>query len=101
MIDYELLQEYICEFDNVVACDITAGTITSSTETSCRGFAKVKLVYDTISAGNHECESYMYNWSTDIAVAACLNDIALKVSNLTIDIFLRGIAAGMFCRKGE
>lgn len=101
MIDYEQLQDYIYEFDNVVACDITVGTITSSTETSCRGFAKVRLVYDTISAGNLECESYMYNWSTDLAVAACLNDIALKVSNLSIDVFLRGIAAGLSCSKGE
>lgn len=101
MIDYGQLKDYICEFDNVVACDITAGTITSSTETSCTGFARVKIAYETLSAGVQECESYLYNWSTDIAVAACLNEIALKVSNLSIDIFLRGIAAGLFCRKGE
>lgn len=101
MIDYEQLQDYIYEFDNVVECDITVGTITFSTETSCRAFAMVKLVYDTISAGNQECESCMYNWSIDYAVAACLNDIALKVSNLSIDVFLRGIAACLSCTKGE
>ncbi|UVY46977.1 MAG: hypothetical protein [Bacteriophage sp.] len=101
MIDYEQLQEYICECDHVVDCDITAGEITGSTETTCKGFCRIKLTYDNMAVENHECESYAYNWDTDAAVAACLNDIALKVSNLTIGLYLRGIAAGIFCRRGE
>lgn len=101
MIDCKKLQDFICECEHVVDCNITAGVITSSTETSCKGFCRIKLVYDNISGENHECESYAYNWCTETAVAACLNEISLKVSNLTIDVYIRGLAAGIVCNEGE
>lgn len=101
MIETEMLQDYICDCDNVVDCNITAGVITSSTETSCKGFCRIKLVYSGISGDNHDCESYAYNWNTETAVAACLNEISLKVANLTIGLYIRGLANGIFCHKGE
>lgn len=101
MIYCEKLQDFICGCEHVVDCNITAGVITSSTETSCKGFCRIKLVYDSISGENHECESFAYNWRTETAVAACLNDIALKVANLTIDLYIRGLAAGIVCNECE
>lgn len=101
MIDCEKMQDYICECDHVVDCDITAGVITASTETTCKGFCHIKLVYDNMGCEKHECESFAYDWCTEKAVATCLNDISLKVANLTIDLYIRGIAAGVSCAMGE
>lgn len=101
MIDCEQLQDYICECDYVVDCDITAGEIKSSTETTCKGFCNFKLVCDSTTVGKLEYETCMYNWSIDAAVAQSLNAVALKVPNLTVDLYLRGIAAGILCGKDE
>lgn len=101
MIDCEKMQDYICDCDYVVECDITAGVITASTETSCKGFCRIKLVYENTAFEKHECESIVYDWCIETAVATCLNDISFKVANLTIDLYIRGIAAGISCSKGE
>lgn len=101
MIDCEQLQDYICECDYVDDCDITVGEIKSSTETTCKGFCKLKLVCDSTTAGKLEYETCMYNCSIGTAVAASLNAVALKVPNLTVEMYLRGIAAGIFCGRDD
>lgn len=101
MIDCEQLQEYICEINYVDDCDITVGNIISSSETTCKGFCKFKLVYDSTTAGKCEYETCAYNWNIDKAVADCLNCIALKVPNLTVELCLRSIASGILCVKDK
>lgn len=101
MIDCEQLQDYICECNYVDDCDITAGIIKSSTETTFKGFCRFKLAIESITAGKLEYETCMYDYSIDKAVAASLIAVALKVPNLTVELYLRGIAAGIFCGRDE
>ena len=100
MIDCEKLQDYICELYSIVDCEITVGEIKASTETTCKGFCAFKLVYDSITAGKRDYETCVYSWSIDTAVVESLNAIALKVPNLTVEMYLRAIAAGIICEGG-